>query len=184
MLTQLRQIAKVFAKVAEEEDALLSRLCDKGIFSMPELAYAYDCGKAVMTDAKGIFGETTVTWRREEKVGLGGPCDLRFELSSGSHIFVEFKVRSTSDKYLADVKKLKELKITDGDFRIFCALSDKFTNEDIDRRLRTFEEEAREANCKLTRLHDPFPQFETRPGKLDCVVAVWLVEGRQDVEPV
>lgn len=62
MLPQLIQIAEVFAKVAEGEDKFLSDTCDRGIFFMPELAYAYVCGKAVMREADRIFSGTHVNW--------------------------------------------------------------------------------------------------------------------------
>ena len=94
---------------------------------MPEIAFAYACGKAVMGKKTEIFGQTKVKWIREQKVEGGGPSDLIFDLPDDEvKIVVEFKMRSQDYKYLADIKKLINLKGTKY-VRIFCALVDRLT---------------------------------------------------------
>ncbi|WP_428356140.1 hypothetical protein [Methyloprofundus sp.] len=49
------QIADVIIQVAKKENTILSTLANEGIFHMPELAFAYECGKAIMQESSSIF---------------------------------------------------------------------------------------------------------------------------------
>ena len=177
MKVQLERIARMFAEVAREEDKQLTDLCGEGIFFMPELAFAYACGKAVMRDRAQIFGDTDVRWIREENFGGGGPTDLAFGLRDRKKIVVEFKMRATLPSYVADIAKLQRL--SDPTVaRIFCALVDVFAVGPPDGRLQGIESPTKDAP-RLTRLNDPFPSFPTRQHwydkKVSCVVAAWSV---------
>ena len=175
MISALREIARIFANVAAEEDAFLKRTCGEGIFFVPELAYAYACGKAVMVDSERIFGATSIAWKGEVDLGLGGPSHLVFELASNYRIVVEFKMRDTLASYVKDIRKLNRL--TDSQTaRIFCVLADPFSDETSDRRVAQVEAEA---GCKVTPLLHPFPRFPTKQerygGEISCLVAAWSV---------
>ena len=74
------KIAETIFCVAEKENALLRNLANDGIFFMPELAFAYECGKAIMSRSKDIFETQSPKWIREIDIGNGGPTDLLFEL--------------------------------------------------------------------------------------------------------
>ncbi len=142
---------------------------------MPELAYAYACGKAVMRDAERIFPGIRVAWHREIDIGLGGPSDLVFQMPNGCRIIVEFKMRDKVEKYLADVRKLTRSKEKQ-DARLFCVLLDPFTNRLADSRI---EQIKATADCDMIPLLKPFPHFPTKQdwysGEISCLVAVWSV---------
>ncbi|WP_165367250.1 hypothetical protein [Aliivibrio finisterrensis] len=42
----INRIAQIICSVAESENKELSDISQEGIFHMPELAFAYECGKA------------------------------------------------------------------------------------------------------------------------------------------
>jgi hypothetical protein len=181
MIRQLKEIAGVFAIVAEDEDRRLNDLCGEGIFFMPELVFAYACGKSVMEKRNKIFGETSVTWVREQNFGAGGPSDLVFAFPDGKKIVVEFKMRDKLHKYLADIKKLEKLDSA-SNARIFCVLLDPFTDHHTDNnhdsRIKQIESTAVKSS-PLIRLNAPFPYFPTRQHwynkEISCVVAAWSV---------
>jgi len=175
MISALREIAKIFADVAEGEEAFLKQTSGGGIFFMPELAYAYACGKAVMVDSNRIFGNVNVAWEREVNLGLGGPSNLVFKLPSNYRIVVEFKMRDTLAGYVKEIRKLNRL--TDSQTAgIFCVLADPFSDETSDKRVAQVEAEA---GCKMTPLLHPFPRFPTKQdrysGEISCLVAAWSV---------
>lgn len=181
MIRQLKEIADIFVKVAKDEDRRLNELCGEGIFFMPELAYAYACGKAVMEKKVEIFGQKKIKWIREDKVGEGGPSDLIIDLPDDEvKIVVEFKIRSRDDRYLADIKKLINLKGTKN-IRIFCALVDRLTKDNRpDPRIVNLVQSATSESVTLRPLIESFPEFPTKQhwyvGDTNCVVGVWHVE--------
>lgn len=181
MIRQLQDIAQIFSDVAYEEDKWLFNKYEEGIFFMPELAYAYACGKAVMEKKMEIFGQKKIKWIREEKIGEGGPSDLIFDLPDDDvKIVVEFKMRSRDDSYLADIKKLIHLKGTKY-VRIFCALVDRLTKDNKpDLRIVNLVQSAASEFITLRPLIEPFPEFPTKQhwyvGETNCVVGVWHVE--------
>jgi hypothetical protein len=181
LIRQLQEIAKIFSNVAHEEEKWLFNKLEEGIFFMPELAFAYACGKAVMGKKTEIFGQTKVKWIREQRIGESGPSDLIFDLPDDDvKIVVEFKMRSRSDRYLADIKKLTNLK-SSKNVLIFCALVDRLTADNKpDPRIVNLVQLAGSESITLRPLIEPFPEFPTKQhwcvGDTNCVVGVWHVE--------
>ena len=105
----LFKLAEIFSNVARREDLELNRIAKEGIFFMPELAFAYACGKEAMIHTKEIFGQIDVRWQREENLGAGGPSDLIFKLSDEKQIIVEFKMRDKINSYNSDIKKFYKI---------------------------------------------------------------------------
>ncbi len=125
----IQNITDKIVQVAKEENRkLLSIASNKlnselGIFQMPELAFAYECGKQIMQNANEIFEENIPEWCRELDLGNGGPTDLVFILDDGQKIAIEFKMRNTGDAYIGDLNKLSN--INDGEvIKLFCAIVD------------------------------------------------------------
>lgn len=174
MLDTLKQVASTLAQVAIEENNELERMCQQGIFFMPELAYAYACGKAIMNDAQRFSGNSTLTWQREIDLGLGSPSDLVLELPSNYRIVVEFKMRDTLSSYRSDIEKLRRLD-SSKNARIFCALVDVFASQQCDQRVAQLENTEKD----LIPLMRPFLQFPTMQSwykkPISCLVAVWSV---------
>ena len=119
---------KIVQVTKEENRELLSVASNKlnselGIFQMPELAFAYECGKQIMQNANEIFEENIPKWSRELDLGNGGPTDLVFIFDDGRKIAIEFKMRNTGDAYIEDLNKLSG--ISDSKvIKIFCAIVD------------------------------------------------------------
>ena len=169
------KLAEIFSNVARREDLELNRIAKEGIFFMPELAFAYACGKEAMIHSKEIFGQTDVRWQREENLGAGGPSDLIFKLSDEKQIIVEFKMRDKINSYNSDIKKLSRMGSLDA--KIFCVLLDMFTKYlPDDGRLKQLEESSGEC---LIPLQNPFLSFSTiqhsYTNPISCVVGVWSV---------
>ncbi len=61
------KIFETILKVAEIENNDLRGNFGKGIFFMPELAFAYSCGKSIMLNQISILGDTEYNWVREKK---------------------------------------------------------------------------------------------------------------------
>lgn len=170
----LNNIAKTIQDVAFKENEILSEIADDGIFFMPELAFVYECGKAIMRDRHSIFGNNNPVWKRETDIGNGGPTDLIFELDDGYRIAIEFKMRDTADSYIKDIKKLS--RIDDAKIiRIFCALIDVFTkNLPDDGRQKTIED-LPNSQVKLIS-KDDFPTKQNwYTTETSCVTAVWSI---------
>jgi len=175
-IEQLRQLAEIFVNVAREEDALLSTLCNKGIFYMPEIAYAYACGKAVIQRCRALDYQEII-WRRELQVSEAGPTDLVLEFP-GRRVLVEFKMVGTMAKYLADFRKLAN-SAGPNDEAIFCVLLDEFTHKLPDQRIQIIEAES---SHRLESLLDETPHFSTHPSRnnksaMSCSIAAWSVSG-------
>jgi len=169
-------ITKSIIEIAKTENNILSSVADEGIFHMPELAFAYECGKKIMAESQTVFGRNAVKWKREIDLHNGGPSDLLFELGDGCLIVIEFKLRDTKQAYINDVKKLSELD-DDKTLRLFCALIDVFDKDlQTDERIHAVEN-IPEINVVLVG-KDNFKTKQNRyPSSpiLNCVVAVWLV---------
>ena len=96
---------------AKQENELLAEHFHKGIFDMPELAFAYEIGKRVALDLEKHLGAIGYDWVRECDFGNGGPTDLAF-ISNAVELpnyAIEFKMDDTVQKYAADVRKLAAL---------------------------------------------------------------------------
>ena len=174
------KISKLIFEVAKQENSTLSSLVKEGIFYMPELAFVYDCGKAIMTNSKTIFGDNTPTWKREEDLGNGGPTDLIFKFKDGKRIVIEFKLRSTSYAYISDIEKLSNLK-DNNTLKIFCALIDVFKNKlPDDGRQKAIED--LDEHKVIPILKESFPtKSYGYVSPMSCVVALWTVGKIPDI---
>ena len=122
---EFENIYKRVTDLARKEDEKLRKV-RKGIFYMPELAFAYSVGKHLYYASRQIFGKSAVDWQREVVIGHGGPSDLVIRLKSGKDgkdLVIEFKMRETWGKYIADIEKLESLDGSEYD-RMFVALVD------------------------------------------------------------
>jgi len=163
---------KLLSKIAES-DTTNNLNKDIGIFHMPELAFAYECGKNIMLDANNIFDGNIPKWHRELDLGNGGPSDLVFEFKDKSKIVIEFKMRDTIEAYISDLKKLSKLQ-DEKTVKLFCAVIDVFAN--------TSEKDGRVVkinNDKRTK--KPYIKlFETRQAwykkEVKALVGIWEVK--------
>jgi hypothetical protein len=183
--TTLKKIANVIIDVAKrEDDELRSINHNKGIFDMPELAFAYQCGKSIMLNRHDVFGEDVPKWEREVDLGNGGPTDLIFRYPNNRTIAIEFKIRDTLHAYRRDINKLLKLDPTTHTC-CFCSLIDVFTKHiktdgliDADKDGR-YQETESTAGAKLLRLTNVTPNFPTQQTKytddISCVIGLWEV---------
>ena len=116
--------------VTLKEDEILQRI-GKGIFYMPELAFAYTVGKEIYLNRKRIFDNQEVEWLRESKIKRQGEhaneiFDLIFEIGKNTidnTIVIEFKMPDKKDKYKMDIEKLHRIQNLPVNYtKIFCAL--------------------------------------------------------------
>lgn len=177
----LEKILEKIETVAIEEEKELSSIGkDCGIFDMPELAFAYVCGKSIMKKCKDVFGQDDVIWQREIDLGNGGPTDLVFRLQHMNRLIaIEFKMRDKIDKYLQDVEKLLAInpdKVQNMQIsRIFCAVVDSFAvKKEADERIAALDSDPRLRPFKKERLI-----FETKQkwysSPVVCVLCFWEV---------
>lgn len=171
----LLAIRQEIISFAESEDEILRRHFKKGIFFMPELAFVYGVGKTIALNSKKVFPGQEVEWKREIKVGEGGPCDLVLDVLNVGRIMIEFKMSDRAESYIDDVKKLKnrsEVRAT----RLFCALSDVFTKKlPADPRIQLMELEYSSTIRRIGELHQ-FPTLGDKyTGPIHCVIGLWLV---------
>jgi len=172
----LKKIAETIGDVAVTEDAELRRIAYEGIFFMPELAFAYACGKAIMENKHEIFGDDIPCWQREVDLKNGGPTDLVFEYENKERIAIEFKLRDTHDAYIKDLNKLDKLD-SKNTAKIFCALTDTFTSMlPNDERIQEVE---KHFNGRLVSLLEKKPIFPTiehwYQRDVTCIVCVWAL---------
>ncbi|MEW6061904.1 MAG: hypothetical protein AB1600_08195 [Bacteroidota bacterium] len=169
-------IRDAIVSYAKREDNELKRLCSKGIFFMPEIAFAFGVGKEIYRNRSHIFNGLNLEWKREETLGNTGPIDLVFKIDGNYCIPIEFKIRQTSDAYISDVRKLIAL-YTQKCFPVFCALVDAFEdNVTFDSRITLLE---KEFNNNLTRLGDieSFSTWNDRYKKpIRCEIGVWQID--------
>ena len=93
------QLFSTILEVTDKENSYLIDHFRQGIFFMPELAFAYMCGKAIMENQTEIFGSNGYEWIREKKYDNNyGIADLVFESPGGGspEIVIEFKMDNTS----------------------------------------------------------------------------------------
>jgi hypothetical protein len=179
-IMQLSLISEIICKTAVIEDQELSDISNEGIFHMPELAFAYQCGKAIMKEAKHIFGNTNTLWLREENLGNGGPTDLVFKLDNGEILAIEFKLRDTTDAYEKDIVKLCKInnpKVT----KLFCALIDVFESKLPDDGRQKHVESLPEYKVIPIKKHSFNTSQKWYKSQVSCVVCIWSV-GIQSVE--
>lgn len=171
---RMTRIAEILFETAISENKELSVIANQGIFHMPELAFAYQCGKAILKEAHTIFDGLSVTWIREANLGNGGPTDLVFELENGDTLAIEFKLRGTATAYKKDIIKL--CKITQPNTsKIFCALIDVFDSKLPDDGRQSYIESM--LGYRVTSLLKR--SFKTKQNwyqsETSCVVGVWSV---------
>ncbi len=176
-MSERREFENVYKRIcdlARKEDEKLRKV-RKGIFYMPELAFAYSVGKDLYDASRQIFGKSAVDWQREIVIGHGGPSDLVIRFTSGKDLVIEFKMRETWGKYIADIEKLESLDGSEYD-RMFVAL--------VDASLSRAAEDVRIVSIqrrfsRLKRLgNGEFQSFHTlQDGYLNrevlCVIAAW-----------
>ena len=174
MMLSRKKLAETILAVAREEDSALWRIAGEGIFHMPELAFAYQCGRAIMENSSRLFEGDRPVWVREEGLGNGGPTDLVFKFDDGNKIAIEFKLRDTSHAYIADIKKLSRLD-DNNTLRLFCVLADVYEKDlSDDGRLNAVE------NCSGIDVEkickDVFLTKQHRySSPIYCVSVVWSV---------
>jgi hypothetical protein len=167
-------IANEIFEYALAEDRSIKKLNGKGIYFMSEIAFAYGVGKSIIRNAEKIFPGEKVEWIRELKVGEGGPCDLVFNLSSGSQIIIEFKMRDTAESYFQDIEKLK-YKVEDRATRLFCALSNVFEKYlPADERIKLLEERYHSDIKRVGSLYN-FPTWDVYKSPIHCVIGLWQI---------
>lgn len=110
-MTKDKQLFETILCFAQSENKLLAENFRKGIFDMPELAFAYEIGKRVARDTEKYLGSKGYDWVREYVFDNGGPTDLAFLATDQTlpNCAIEFKMDDTVQKYAADVTKLAYL---------------------------------------------------------------------------
>lgn len=182
-------IARKIVEVAEEENKQLMAIANNdanskiGIFHMPELAFAYECGKQIMQNSNEIFGNNIPKWYREYKLENEGLTDLVFVFDDGQTIAIEFKMRDTGDAYINDLDKLskfKDHKVT----RMFCAIIDTLEKDlpqdgRVDK-INAFEENNFKVKKVLSYKTDEFTTFKTNQtwytSNVSALVGIWVLE--------
>jgi hypothetical protein len=149
----------------------------KGIFDMPELAFAYAVGKEMAYRAMARYPGEKVDWRREVGDGNRGITDLVLHVGPLGTIAVEFKLAAPREKYRADAIKLQVPGLHEATERAICLLVDAFKDASVDDgRIRWLCERCGPA---IQRVGDLYP-FLTKSGgfrkEMTCVVGVWTVD--------
>jgi hypothetical protein len=175
-------ITKKIVEVAKNENKELMQISNNdlnselGVFHMPELAFAYECGKQIMQNANNIFGENIPQWCRELNLGNGGPSDLVFIFNDGYKIVIEFKMINDKYAYRKDLEKLSEL---DGKvYKIFCALIDinkkELDNDNIiDGRVMDINQYITKNLYKTKILKDNLFKTNHSRTHMYCYVGIW-----------
>jgi len=178
MKKYIDDIIKKIVEVAKKENKELMQIADNnlnselGIFHMPELAFAYECGKQIMQNSNNIFGENIPKWCREVDLGNGGPSDLVFQFNDESKIVIEFKMRDTGDAYISDVDKLSKLqdrKIV----KLFCAVIDTMKKDLLfDGRVKKINSDPRTETFYL----DSFNTNQTwYKSEVHALIGIWKI---------
>lgn len=170
----VKNLARLITNVAIKENQTLSLIPKLGIFHMPELAFAYECGKAAMLDSENVFGNDIPTWVREKDLGNGGPTDLLFEFDNGKRIAIEFKIRDTVSSYKKDIEKLSKLPDVDT-IKIFCALIDVFDKKlpDDGRQAELEKASGNEVHVVSKTIISTSQDWYKSP--TSCVVCIWSI---------
>ena len=180
----IQNLKKTIFKVAEHEDRDLNGICDKGIFYMPDLAFAYIVGKEIARNADTVFEGLKYTWSREYTLDEYGVAAAIFEAQDPAHqsILIQFKMRDTFLSYINDIKDLRRQK-QEGQYRkLFCAVVEVFEQQ-YDEYFRSLKEAfGREANLLGTTR--PFYTWSDKyKQQLVYIIGLWevLPEGEQPV---
>ncbi|RLA84606.1 MAG: hypothetical protein DRG78_00880 [Epsilonproteobacteria bacterium] len=175
----IKNIIEKIIAVAKKENKQLLQIANNdlntelGIFHMPELAFAYECGKQIMQNPNDIFGENIPQWSRELDLGNGGPSDLVFVFNNGYKIVIEFKMRDTADAYINDLDKLSEL-IDTKIIKLFCAVIDVFPKDlENDGRVKKINDDKRTANLELVSFKTNQTWYKS---EVHALVGIWKVK--------
>ena len=176
----VEELANIIFKVVDSENSVLSDIANEGIFFMPELALAYECGKQITMNSEKIFGKNLPVWIREKNLGNGGPTDLLFELRSGHSIAIEFKLRGTSNAYIKDIVKLS--KLNSDTLKLFCSLVDVFDSKLPDDGRQQVIEQLNEHQVRpILKKH-----FSTKQNwyssDVSCVVCIWSIGAIPEIQ--
>ena len=167
-LPPLHDLYHAAVLVARREDAEVRGLVGDGIFSVPELAYAYLVGKEAVAWLRS-GSDRKVQWERERSLGGAGPTDLVLTVD-GLVVAVEFKVAGTYPAYERDVEKLAASGAGAG---VFVALVDRFAGAPDPRVAHV------DGLRGTTRARPEFEAFPTRTRRytrpVECEVAMWAV---------
>ena len=173
----LKKISDIIVDTARQEDSILKKV-GKGIFQIPELAFAYSVGREIAINAETIFGNTNICWLPEETIATNsGRTDLVFTNPESKGLAVEFKIGGHADSYRRDIDKL--CNIDDIKYeRIFCALIDAWPNKlTNDPRILAVEETNRTTRLCRDDFFDFFATLhEKYKSQLCCVVGVWHIK--------
>ncbi|MBR9859787.1 hypothetical protein GYB22_03380 [bacterium] len=104
-----KTLNQILTELTLREDEQLRALTGKGIFFIPELAFAYLCGKALFS--KNEISKEYI-WVRERTYPEYGIADLVLEpidQSVHKEIVLEFKMDVAIDSYISDIIKLQRL---------------------------------------------------------------------------
>ena len=123
----------IYQKAVQENDELI-KLCDYGLKKMPELAFAYQCGKEIYRLREIMLESVEYRWEREYTIEQSsGPSDLVFLIDDDQlpNYVIEFKLDATWYKYKGDIDKLKAIK-NDKWVKLFCSFKHVFIEQEKD----------------------------------------------------
>lgn len=128
----IRKISSfIYSQALKENDELIN-LTKYGLKKMPELAFAYQCGKEIFRLRNIILNSSDYTWEREYTInGCTGPSDVVFLNEDGNlpNYVIEFKLDATSYKYSDDIEKLKNIK-EEKWVKLFCSFKHVFIEDE------------------------------------------------------
>ena len=176
----VENLKKIIFRAAEHEDRDLNVICDKGIFFLPEMAFAYIVGREIARNAEQVFEDKKYNWVRENTLDELGMATAIFEAADPAEqsILIQFKMRDTYLSYLNDIKDLRKQK---SDYRrLFCAVVEVFEQQ-YDEYFRSLKEAfGREANFIGTTR--PFYTWSDRyKQQIVYIIGLWeiLPDGEQ-----
>jgi len=178
MTKYIQNITDKIVQVVKTENKMLMHISNQksnsriGIFNMPELGFAYECGKQIMQNANEIFEGNIPEWSRETQLENGGLTDLVFSFNDGTKIAIEFKMRDTSDAYISDIKKLSEIK-NNQVTKIFCAIVDTMEKDlPYDGRVRNINEDERTKELYLESFKTNQSWYKSN---VYALIGLWIV---------
>ena len=116
------ELFDIIKGVASIENDNLRENFNKGIFFMPELAFSYECGKALKIRHSSLSKDEFELYR-ELKLENGGISDIVFK-SNSTTVVVEFKMDDKIGAYIKDIQKLQKLPFSYE--RYFCSIKHVF----------------------------------------------------------
>ena len=176
----ISRIAREFLGIAIKNDSLLKRVNNTGIFFMPEIAFAYECGIFIAMNKSGMIESNEHHWLREKNLGLG-PIDCLFlsEDKKGQSLVIEFKMDDTIQAYAKDIEKLHKLNSADHSFiKLFCSLKHLFKGQEekyIEQMKTTFPEPIKLIKSEVFRTNNGVPEKDI------CLYTLWAVDPPEEL---